>query len=64
MRENVVCPHVNCAESAQSLRCAVLKEQQKKWDFCIHQFFCRTHGRYKIAQGSESCNLRKTGKED
>jgi hypothetical protein len=50
------CPYANGEMTGRSIRCAALAG--KKWDFCVHQYFCRDKGRYAMNKDAASCNLR------
>lgn len=63
MVKNTSCPHADAQESLNSLRCAVLKQRKAKWDFCVHQYFCRKSGRYKLNQDAANCELKESREE-
>lgn len=52
------CEHADRAAHDKSIRCAALREQKAKWDFCIHQYFCRNSGRYEISDDAAKCTLK------
>ena len=50
------CPCANRTTSDNSIRCSALAG--RKWDFCIHQYFCRDKGKYALNKDAANCNLR------
>ena len=50
------CPCANRQTSDQSIKCSALAG--RKWDFCIHQYFCRDKGKYTLNKDAANCNLR------
>jgi hypothetical protein len=54
------CENANGTASDSSIRCAALKGQ--KWDFCIHQYFCRDKGKYVLSDSAAQCKNRKAMK--
>lgn len=54
-----------------TVHCKIQTERGGKWDFCAHQFFCPSKGRYELSEGANTCALRqpvpetkKTGKKE
>lgn len=54
------CEYADRQASEKSIRCAALREQGAKWDFCLHQYFCRMSGRYEITDAAADCKIKKT----
>lgn len=54
------CENANGTASDSSIRCAAIKGQ--KWDFCIHQYFCRDKGKYVLSDSAAQCKNRKAMK--
>lgn len=55
------CPYAASHDGDHTLRCNALRQRGAKWDLCIHQFFCRTHGKYKLDDNALKCEIRKEG---
>lgn len=55
------CPYAMNNNGDHTIHCIALKTQSAKWDFCIHQYFCRTHGKYKMNDDAQNCKIRKEG---
>lgn len=53
----ISCPCANAGTSDRSIRCTELKD--KKWDFCIHQYFCREKGKYLLNNDAANCKLKR-----
>ena len=52
------CKFADRVTSDKSIRCSELKGQ--KWDFCIHQYFCREEGKYVLNNDAGGCNVKKS----
>ena len=52
------CENADRAASDKSIRCAALREQGAKWDFCLHQYFCRVSGKYEITDAAADCKMK------
>ena len=55
------CEYADRQRGAASLRCALLKKKNAKWDFCIKQFYCRASGAYKVSDDAANCKIRNEG---
>ena len=57
------CPYASRKTSDNSIHCDVLRKKGDKWGFCIHQYFCRTIGKYAMSTDADSCKVKaqKTG---
>lgn len=55
------CPYADRNNMDYSIRCTALKAKHAKWDLCIHQYLCRTHGKYKLNDNAQNCAIRKEG---
>ena len=51
------CPYANRQASSTSIRCSVLREKNAKWDFCLHQYFCRVSGKYELKPEASICEM-------
>lgn len=53
----MACPYVDRELNDRSLRCTRLAASGAKWDFCIHQYFCRQKGKYALDDKAASCTV-------
>lgn len=53
----VTCPYAE-RRATSSIHCAALRERKSKWDFCLHQYFCRVTGKYEHKDEAKACNIR------
>ena len=56
------CPYADRQVGDRSLRCTILKEERARWDLCIHQYFCRTKGLFRMNAEAANCKIRKKRK--
>lgn len=40
-----------------TVHCKIQTERGGKWDFCAHQYFCPSKGRYELSEGANACTL-------
>lgn len=57
------CEHASGAVKDKSIRCSVLAQSGSKWDFCIHQYFCRERGKYRLSNDAATCKLKESKAE-
>lgn len=55
------CKYANHSASGNSLHCKLLKDADKKWDFCVCQYFCRVSGKYELTEKAIGCKLKREG---
>lgn len=39
--------------------CRIMDGKKLKWNFCKHQYFCRTSNQYELSADAAKCTLRK-----
>lgn len=57
------CHYSNRKTSNNAILCTVLRDSGDKWGFCIHQYFCRTIGKYAISLDAAGCNVKDKQRE-
>lgn len=53
------CKYADRQASGNALHCTILKEENKKWDFCVCQYFCRVSGKYELNESANFCKVKK-----
>ncbi len=62
MAERGKCKYAQRQTDDNSIRCSLLNRQKAKWDFCVHQYFCRAIGKYALSDKAAACKVK--GKEE
>lgn len=59
----LACPYAQRGGAGQSVRCTALREKNLKWDFCVHQYYCRQSGQYELSKDAACCKHAQEKKE-
>ncbi len=55
----MICPYSFGQGSGNAIRCGILRDRGEKWDFCVHQYYCRAEGKQKLSDGAGQCRIRR-----